>query len=159
MSIVAFALLTTVYDPTPRITTTSETPGGSSPETQVDSADRKFRKITQSSTVRLRLQYWELSGEIALERPEIPYTNNLPTFIRWFVGCDPDTYRFVATAAVDTLTFTGRFTAAHNDPINRLVEQRLLGFAAWMSMWLAIAYALWCFAKRSRATGSPWPEP
>jgi hypothetical protein len=122
VSIVAFALLTTVYDPTPRITTTSETPGGSSPETQVDSADRKFRKITQSSTVRLRLQYWELSGEIALERPEIPYTNNFPTFIRWSVGYDPDTYRFVATAAADTLTFTGRFTAAHNDPINRLVE-------------------------------------
>ena len=159
MSIVAFALLTTVYDPTPRITTTSETPGGSSPETQVDSADRKFRKITQSSTLRLRLQYWELSGEIALERSEIPYTNNLPTFIRWFVGYGPDTYRYVATAAADSVTFTGRFTAVHNDPINRLVEQGLLGFAAWMSMWLAIAYALWRFAKRSRATGSPWPEP
>ena len=109
--------------------------------------------------MRLRLQYWELSGEIALERPEIPYTNNLPTFIRWFVGYGPDTYRYLATAAADSVTFTGRFTAVHNDPINRLVEQGLLGFAAWMSMWLAIAYALWRFAKRSRATGSPWPEP
>ena len=159
-SIVAFGLLTTVYEPSLHITpapdTSTESSPGVQPAAQEESAGDKFGKFTRSSTVRLRFQYWELAGGIALERPEVPYSNNLPAFVRWLVGYGPDTYRYVATAAADTLTFTGRFTAAHNDPINRLVEQGLLGFMAWMSMWSAIGYALWRLVKRSPATGSYW---
>ena len=50
VSIVAFAFLTTVYDPAPRITSTPETPDGASTEKQVDSADRKFGKLTHRAS-------------------------------------------------------------------------------------------------------------
>lgn len=41
---------------------------------------------------------------------------------------------------LDWYLLTRRLTVVHNDPINRLVEQGLLGFLAWMSLWVSIAY-------------------
>ncbi|MCH7970700.1 MAG: O-antigen ligase family protein [Chloroflexi bacterium] len=157
-STVGFALLAAVYEPPQRATPTPQTssPQTSAPSTpavEQESPGEKFEKITRSSTVRLRLQYWSLAADVALDRPEIPYSNNLPAFIRWLVGYGPDTFRYVATAEAEKVSFTGRFTAAHNDPINRLVEQGLLGLIAWLALWLAIAYALWRLAKRSVKTG------
>ena len=152
-STLGFALLTAVYEPSPR-TNSSPASGSSAPEAPQESARDKFRKITQSSTVRLRLQYWSLAADVALDRPEIPYSNNLPVFVRWLVGYGPDTFRYVATAEAERVTFTGRFTAAHNDPINRLVEQGLLGLAAWLAFWFAIAYALWRLVKRASKPGA-----
>lgn len=167
-SIVGFAALTTVYEPSPRTTPISQasspptsppTSAPSASQVQTETPGEKFGKITRSSTVRLRLQYWGLAADVALGRPEIPYSNNLPASIRWLVGYGPDTFRYVATAEAGKVTFTGRFTSAHNDPINRLVEQGLLGLIAWLTLWLAIGYALWRVVKRtsrSDASGSMW---
>jgi hypothetical protein len=61
-------------------------------------------------------------------------------------------FRFAGTYFADTTTFTRRLTAAHNDPINRLVEQGLLGFIAWMSLWVSIAYGCFVLVRRDGPT-------
>jgi hypothetical protein len=155
-SIIGFALLTTVYDPALKTYVTSPPTDTSGSETSEEATGDKFGKFKQSSTVRLRFQYWKLATGIALERPDIPYAKNLPSAVRWLVGYGPDSYRYVATAEAGISNYTSRFTAAHNDPINRLVEQGLLGFIAWMTLWLAIAFALWRLAQRATKSNSLW---
>ena len=156
-SIVGFTLLTTVYNPSQIFAPGAGTPAVSASGAQAESPGAKFGKFTQSSTIRLRLQYWGLAAGVALQRPDIPYSNDLPLLVRRMIGYGPDTFRYVATAEADSITFTGRFTAAHNDPINRLVEQGLLGLVTWLALWLAIAFALWQLAKRSGASGASGP--
>lgn len=67
-------------------------------------------------------------------------------------------FRYAGTYFSASNTFTRRLTAAHNDPINRLVEQGILGFAAWMSLWGSIAFGGFTLIRRfgnlqSNATG------
>ncbi len=156
-SIAGFALLTTVYEPSPEISPVLDTSGSPTSEVTQETPADKYVKISRASTVRLRFQYWNLAANVSLERPEIPYANNQSAFVRWLIGYGPDTFRYVATAEAERVTFTGRFTAAHNDPINRLLEQGLLGLIAWLAMWFAIGYALWRLAKRSSNSGISGP--
>jgi len=112
--------------------------------------DNAFQAVGRTNTIDLRMRYWSLATEAALERNEIPHTNDLPQAIRWFVGYGPDMFRYAGTYLSDHTTFTRRLTAAHNDPINRLFEQGLLGFLAWMAMWAAMVVSVLKLIKSSR---------
>ncbi|MEE8046560.1 MAG: hypothetical protein V3T49_06965, partial [Dehalococcoidia bacterium] len=85
---------------------------------------------------------------MAVDRDSVPYTNDAPKFVRWLFGYGPDMFRYSGTYFADNTTFTRRLTAAHNDPINRLVEQGFLGFIAWMSLWASIAFGIWRLVRR-----------
>ncbi len=68
-------------------------------------------------------------------------------------------FRFSGTYFSDNTTFTRRLTTAHNDPINRLVEQGILGFLAWISLWVSLAYGSIVLIRRSVYAGAnttPW---
>jgi hypothetical protein len=165
VSTIAFVLLAAVYDPSPTLVPTPIAPisadGDDSAQTSepvsiFQPVSQKFDKLTRSSTVRLRFQYWKLSTNISTERPEIPYSNNLPSVVRWLFGYGPDTFRYVATAESDSISFTARFTSAHNDLFNRWVEQGILGLVGWLGLWASIFFALWRLVKRHAGSGTVW---
>ena len=110
--------------------------------------------VTRSNTLDLRLRYWKLSANMALDRDPVPYTNDAPKVVRWLFGYGTDMFRFSGTYFADNTTFTRRLTAAHNDPINRLVEQGFLGLAAWVSLWLSIVYGALVLVRRVRRSDS-----
>ena len=95
-----------------------------------------------------------MSANISTEREPVPYTNDAPKFVRMLFGYGTDMFRFAGTYFSDGTTFTRRLTAAHNDPINRLVEQGILGFLAWLSLWVSIAYGSIALIRRSVSAGS-----
>jgi hypothetical protein len=91
---------------------------------------------------------------MALGRDPIPYTKDSPKIVRWLFGYGADSFRYAGTFYATDLIFTRRFTAAHNDPINRLAEQGFLGLLAWIA--IAITAALVSrFAEQM--FGSPTP--
>jgi len=80
--------------------------------------------------------------------------NDAPKFVRLLFGYGPDMFRFAGTYFADNTTFTRRLTAAHNDPINRLVEQGIIGLLAWISLWFSIAYGCLMLVRRTGSTTS-----
>lgn len=136
-------LVATFIDPTP-----PETTNPASESTAVASVTSTYASIGRTSTLDLRKRYWRMSGDITFDRDPVPYTNDAPKFVRWLFGYGPDMFRFAGTYFADNTTFTRRLTAAHNDPINRLVEQGFLGFIAWMSLWASLAFGALTLVRR-----------
>ncbi|MDA1280949.1 MAG: O-antigen ligase family protein, partial [Chloroflexi bacterium] len=114
--------------------------------------------VGRTNTMDLRLRYWRLSRTMSIDRDPVPYTNDAPKAVRWLFGYGPDMFRFAGTYFSDNTTFTRRLTAAHNDPINRLVEQGALGLIAWLSLWASIAYGGMTLVRRlgSRQGEAMW---
>ena len=163
IAITAFAVLAgfvaTFVDPTPP--EQADTPKSRAKEAakgtiNVSSA---LGDIGRTSTLDLRRRYWDLSADMAVTRDTVPYTNDMPRAVRWLFGYGPDMYRYAGTYFAESTTFTRRLTAAHNDPINRLAEQGFLGFGAWMTLWLSIAYGLLILIRRrvrSHSSAAIW---
>ena len=144
-------LVATFIDPTPEETAppaSSELTEPTESRTNTLEVTSAFSNVGRTNTMDLRLRYWRLSRDITLDRDPVPYTNDSPTIVRWLFGYGPDMFRFAGTYFSDTTTFSRRLTAAHNDPINRLVEQGFLGFAAWLSLWATLAYGAISMIRR-----------
>jgi O-antigen ligase len=145
---IAGAILVTLVDPTPpEITPLDETGEGAGVE-----VSQALVRVTYTGTIDLRLRYWKMSANMAATRDPVPYTNNAPKFLRFLFGYGPDMFRFAGTYYADITTFTHRLTAAHNDPVNRLVEQGILGLAAWIALWVSIVFAVWKLVRRAGRT-------
>jgi hypothetical protein len=148
-TIVIFAifggLIATFVDPTPPDPPTAESPPAESDSKFVTSA---FNSVGRTNTLSIRISYWEMSAKIAAERNPVPFTNDAPTAVRWLFGYGPDTFRYAGTYFITNPTFTRRLTAAHNDPINRLVEQGMLGLIAWLSLWASLAIGMVALVRR-----------
>jgi len=142
---IAGALVATFVDPTPPEQSDDSASVANTNSTVINSA---LSGVGRTSTMDLRLRYWRLSGNMSLDRGPVPYTNDAPKIFRWLFGYGPDMFRFAGTYFSDTTTFTRRLTAAHNDPINRLVEQGFLGFLAWVSLWGSIAFGAVALIRR-----------
>lgn len=138
-AIIVGALLVTFVDPTPIESTTDDS----------SSVSSTLGGVGRTSTLDLRIRYWKLSADISADRNPVPYTNDAPKFVRLLFGYGPDMFRFAGTYFADSTTFTRRLTAAHNDPINRLVEQGIFGFIAWIALWLSIACGCLILIRRS----------
>jgi hypothetical protein len=145
ISVFIGSLIAVFVDPTPPEIPETAIPGANAETGAVSSA---FGGATRTNTMDLRLRYWRLSRDMSLDRDPVPYTNDAPKAIRWLFGYGPDMFRFAGTYFSDNTTFTRRLTAAHNDPINRLVEQGFLGFIAWMALWASIAYGSIALVRR-----------
>jgi len=153
------ALTAALIDPTPPVS------GNSPAEVGLGDVDDSIKNsifssgldnLTRTNTFDLRRRYWKLSTEISFDRDPVPHTNDAPKAVRLLFGYGPDMFRFAGTYFADNTTFTRRLTAAHNDPINRLVEQGLLGFIAWIALWISLAYGLLVLFNRHRSTlGDP----
>ncbi|MBT3995193.1 MAG: O-antigen ligase family protein, partial [Chloroflexi bacterium] len=139
------ALLVTFVDPTPLESTTSD-------ETDSSAISSTLIGVGRTNTLDIRLRYWKLSADISTNREPVPQTTDAPKIVRLLLGYGPDSFRFAGTYFADSTTFTRRITAAHNDPINRLVEQGILGFLAWIGLWLSVAYGCLTLIRRSGNT-------
>ena len=137
------ALAVTFIDPTPPESNNS-TPDASNSS----NLSSTLNGVGRTNTLDLRIRYWKLSADIAVNRDPVPYTNDAPTFVRLLFGYGPDMFRFAGTYFTNHTTFTRRLTAAHNDPINRLVEQGILGFLAWIGLWISIAFGCVILVRR-----------
>lgn len=151
-------LTATFVDPTPpeKAPTDSATSTASDNSSVISSG---LGNVGRTSTLDLRLRYWELSAEMSTDREPVPYTNDAPKAVRFLFGYGVDMFRFAGTYFSDNTTFTRRFTAAHNDPINRLVEQGLLGLLAWIGLWISLAYGATSLIRRTMASNpgtTPW---
>ena len=158
LAITAFALIggltATFVDPTPPEYVHTPTNAAKEEAKGTINVSSALGDIGRTSTLNLRRSYWELAADMATKRDPVPYTNDLPKAVRWLFGYGPDMYRFSGTYFAESTTFTRRLTAAHNDPINRLAEQGFLGFAAWMALWLSIAYGLLILIRKLGRTHS-----
>jgi hypothetical protein len=117
-------------------------------------ASSALSDVTRTNTLDLRISYWKLSAEMAIDRDPVPYTNDAPKALRWLFGYGPDMFRFAGTHFSKDSIFTRRLTAAHNDPINRLVEQGFLGFTAWLSLWVSIAVGSIVLVRRTASSNT-----
>ena len=143
--VIAFAifgsLIVTFVDPTP--------PENSTGIDDSNGITSTFSSVGRTSTLDLRMRYWRLSARMAVDRETVPYTHDAPQIVRWLFGYGPDMFRYAGTYFSDNTTFSHRLTAAHNDPINRLVEQGLFGFVAWIGLWLAVGFGSLVLIRRS----------
>ena len=135
------ALTVTFIDPTP-----SELAPGVTPDP--DAVTSAFDSATQSGTLDLRLRYWRMSANMANDREPVPFTKDSSKIVRSLFGYGPDMFRYAGTYFSSDTTFSRRLTAAHNDPINRLVEQGILGLVAWLSLWASIAFGAFTLIRR-----------
>ena len=127
------------------------TPSESTGDDSSSSLDT-LHNVGRTSTLDLRFRYWEMSADMAINRDPIPQTNDAPKIVRLLFGYGPDMFRFAGTYFADSTTFTRRLTAAHNDPINRLVEQGILGLLAWLALWVSIGYGCLVLVRRTGST-------
>jgi len=143
---IVLGILTVQIDPIPqaRAITSEIVSGETKPLPSSPLSD-----VSRTSTLDLRMRYWKLSGEMAIDRDPVPYTNDAAQAVRLLFGYGTDMFRFAGTHFADNTTFTRRLTAAHNDPINRLVEQGVLGLAAWISLWTSIVIGSVTLVRRS----------
>ena len=142
------AMLATLADPSPpEIVPVDE--GGEFAGVEVS---RALDSVTRTSTIDLRLRYWKMSANMAANRDPVLFTNDAPKFLRFLFGYGPDMFRYAGTYFADNTTFTRRLTAAHNDPVNRLVEQGFLGLAAWIALWASIVFGVWKLVRRTGRT-------
>ena len=148
------ALTATFVDPTPPEYVDTPTNAAKEEAKGTINVSSALGDIGRTSTLNLRRSYWELAANMAINRDPVPYTRELPFAVRLLFGYGPDMYRFSGTHIADNTSFTRRLTAAHNDPINRLAEQGFLGFAAWIALWLSIAYGLLILIRKLGRTHS-----
>jgi len=148
-------MIATFNDPTQEATPgPADTDVGAKSKTSESIVNNTLSNIGRTNTLDLRLRYWRLSKDMVLDRDPVPFSSDKPKIIRWFFGYGPDTFRFAGTYFSDSTTFTRRLTAAHNDPINRLVEQGFLGFLAWVSLWISLAYGSLLLIRRIRSSSN-----
>lgn len=143
--IILGALLVTFVDPTPKEATSDRDADSSAISSTLSGVGR-------TNTLDLRIRYWKQSAEMAVDRDPVPHTSDAPAIVRFMFGYGPDMFRFAGTHFADSTTFTRRLTAAHNDPINRLVEQGAFGFIAWVALWTSIAYGCIALIRRLGTT-------
>ena len=151
VAFVGLGALTVTIDPIPQAR--SITTAAVSDETR-SLPSSPLNDVSRTNTLDLRIRYWKLSGEMAIDREPVPHTNDAPKAVRWLFGYGTDMFRFAGTHFADDTTFTRRLTAAHNDPINRLAEQGFLGLAAWISLWLSIATGSIILVRRAASSNA-----
>jgi hypothetical protein len=140
------ALVATFVDPTPPPPKEGSESTSAANSSAVTSA---FGQVGRTSTLDLRVRYWRLSVDMSTNREPVPFTREWPKIVRLLFGYGPDSFRFAGTHFADETTFTRRLTAAHNDPLNRLAEQGILGLLAWIALWISIAYGTVSLVRRA----------
>lgn len=109
----------------------------------------------RTSTLETRLDTWSASFEAVVDGPEVPGGNNLPHVVRVMFGYGPDTFRYVFPLKAPGSHLERWLTsAAHNDPINRLVELGLIGVAAYGFLAAAALVGAWKIFGMVRKPGS-----
>ena len=76
-----------------------------------------------------RIIRWNGALDLTLDRPEPPAGAQPGYLVRSLFGYGPDTFPDVFTMVAPETLSNIRSTAAHNDPLNRLVETGVIGFA------------------------------
>jgi O-antigen ligase len=89
-----------------------------------------------------RIIRWNGALDLALNRPEPPAGAQPGYLVRSLFGYGPDTFPDVFTMVAPEILSNIRSTAAHNDPLNRLVETGVIGLLAWIALWASLAVAL-----------------
>ncbi|MDP6822444.1 MAG: O-antigen ligase family protein [Dehalococcoidia bacterium] len=89
-----------------------------------------------------RIARWDGALDLALNRPEPPEGAQPGFLVRSLFGYGPDAFPDVFTMVAPTRMSGVRTTAAHNDPLNRLVETGLAGLLAWTALWSSLGFLL-----------------
>ncbi len=89
-----------------------------------------------------RIPRWDGALDLALNRPEPPEGAQPGFLLRSLFGYGPDAFPDVFTMVAPTRMSGVRTTAAHNDPLNRLVETGLAGLLAWVALWSSLGFFL-----------------
>ena len=119
--------------------------------TETTTSARSIGHITGTNSINIRLRYWKMAANMAVDRDTVPFTNDAPKVVRWLFGYGPDTYRYAGSHFSDDVSFTRRLTSAHNDPLNRLAEQGFLGLLVWITLWISLLYGVFKLIQRSTA--------
>ncbi len=128
---------------------------GAGMDTSVYITDR-LASHKRTSTLETRLDTWAASFEAVVDGPEVPGGNNLPHVVRVMFGYGPDTFRYVFPLKASGSHLERWLTsAAHNDPINRLVELGFIGVAAYGSLAAVALVVAWKIFGVARKSGSP----
>ncbi len=91
------------------------------------------------STSNPRIIRWNGALDLTLDRPEPPIGAQPGYLVRSLFGYGPDTFPDVFTMVAPEIMSNIRSTAAHNDPLNRLVETGVIGLLAWIALWTSLA--------------------
>jgi O-antigen ligase len=91
------------------------------------------------STSNPRIIRWNGALDLALNRPEPPAGAQPGYLVRSLFGYGPDTFPDVFTMVAPLIMSNIRSTAAHNDPLNRLVETGFIGLLARIALWTSLA--------------------
>lgn len=97
-----------------------------------------------------RLAIWDGALDLAFNRLEPPVGTGRGPLIRSLFGYGPDTFPDVLPMVAPAHLADVRSPAAHNDPLNRLVETGLVGLLAWAALWLSLASLLLGNLRRNR---------
>lgn len=111
--------------------------------TEPASASSVISQRGRQGTIGTRLTMWETTGDVIADRPELPDSNNAPWLVRQVFGYGPDTFRFVFPTKAPGEFLSSLTSAAHNDPLNRLVEIGLAGLLAYSLLVMAAGFAVW----------------
>jgi hypothetical protein len=95
---------------------------------------------------------WSTSLGIAIERPPVVEGTNPGRFIRILAGYGPDMFRFAFPLRAPAELASDRTDAAHNDPINTLVEIGVIGLSAYFALGIAIAASVALLLRGARRT-------
>ncbi|MCH7641711.1 MAG: O-antigen ligase family protein [Chloroflexi bacterium] len=101
----------------------------------------------------LRFARWKGAIDLASERPQPPVGNERGMLIRSLFGYGPDTFPDVFPMVAPSRLADVRSPAAHNEPLNRLVETGLVGLLAWSALWASLVYLLLGNLWRNRGRG------
>ena len=111
-------------------------------------------RISSQKTVTRRLQVWDASRELILDRPSVPAVESSGNlFVRHLLGYGQDQFKYVFGLTADGSTFHTTVSEAHNDFIHRLVETGWLGLLTFVAILVSAAATLFMFIFRSRRTG------
>lgn len=97
---------------------------------------------------------WSTSLKLAFQRPPVPDGNDLGAATRFFAGYGPDMFVFAFPLLAPSELASVRTHAAHNDYLNRLVEQGILGLLAYAVLAAAVV-AVIVQAVRTRRANRP----
>lgn len=92
-------------------------------------------RLLNNDTATTRLSSWSASLVLSIDRRDVPGSSSTPRPIRHLFGYGPDTFRYVYPLEADGFFLRWRTSSAHNDPLNRLVEQGIIGFLFWTILW------------------------
>jgi len=97
---------------------------------------------------------WTTSLELAIERPPVAEGADPGRFIRMLAGYGPDMFRFAFPLRAPTELASVRTDAAHNDPINTLVEIGMIGLVAHIALGAAVVAAVMVMLRGARRAAS-----